>query len=173
METTTQIVWRFPNLNQPKWDKARNSKFQNTDWEAFGPEQWDIVRKTTEKPMNKKHLTKIYTTFYSQSLEWTWQLHLDLNSFLQIKKCGGSWGGPRLLWMVVIVAASSFHRALTKWENIRRRLQQGVKSTPGLSLNPRADPEKRVVDFLRSRVHKDHVYYHLAGRYKQLDYTHH
>ena len=57
--------------------------------------------------------------------------------------------------MVVIVAASSLHRALAKWENIRRRLQPGAKSTPGLSLNPRADPEKRVVNLLRSRVHKE------------------
>ena len=57
--------------------------------------------------------------------------------------------------MTVIVAASSLHRALQNWENNRRREQPGVKSIPGLILNPRADPPKKVVNPRRSRVHEE------------------
>ena len=74
--------------------------------------------------------------------------------------------------MVVIVAAPSFHRALAKWDNIRRWLQPGAKSIPGLSLKPRADPETRVFNFLRSHVHKEEsiiIWHHVINN----SITHH
>ena len=70
--------------------------------------------------------------------------------------------------MVVIFAASSLDRALAKWKYISRGLQPAVKSTADLNLNPRADSEKKLFEIALPRRGE---YYHLARRYKQLDYT--